>query len=373
MKFELIKTAKDSKARAGLITTDHGTIETPIFMPVGTLGNVKSMTVRDLNEAHAQIILGNNYHLYMRPGAEILQKAGGLHKFMNWDKPILTDSGGFQVFSLDGLSKITDEGVKFSSHLDGTKHFFTPEKVVEMQRVLGSDIMMQLDECAPYPCTEEYAERAVYRTAEWLKRSKKAWLESEGLYGHSQTLFPIVQGSTYKNLRKLSCELTTEIGGFDGYAIGGVSVGEPAELIPEISGYCTDFLPQDKPRYLMGVGRPQDLLLCIEQGIDMFDCVMPTRNARNGTVFTKNGKIILKGAKYKEDFTPIDETCECFTCKNYSKAYVRHLYNSKEMLGGQLASIHNIYFYLWLAREARIAILEDRYQEFKKSILEKYE
>ncbi|MBN1971069.1 MAG: tRNA guanosine(34) transglycosylase Tgt [Candidatus Delongbacteria bacterium] len=371
--FELLKTDPKTKARAGIVHTDHGDIETPIFMPVGTLGNVKSMTNRDLKEAGAQIILGNTYHLYMRPGQELLHEAGGLHKFMNWDKPILTDSGGFQVFSLAALSKITDKGVHIQSHLDGSKHFFTPELVMNMERAIGSDIMMVLDECAPYPCTKDYAAKALKRTTLWASQCYNIWKNSEPLYGHHQSLFPIVQGSVFHDLRAESCKQIMDIGDFEGYAIGGVSVGEPAEHIQEISEICTDILPKNKPRYLMGVGRPQDLLNCIEVGVDMFDCVMPTRNARNGTVFTSKGKLVLKGAKYRNDFSPIDENCDCFTCQNYSRAYVRHLYNSKEKLSGQLASIHNIHFYLWLAREARKAILEDRYSEFKKEIMQHYE
>ena len=372
MDFNLIKTDPRTKARAGIIKTDHGEIETPIFMPVGTLGNVKAMTVRDLKEAEAQIILGNTYHLNLRPGIDILKKAGGLHKFMNWDRPILTDSGGFQVFSLAKLSKITDEGAHIQSHLDGSKHFFSPEYVMNIERHIGSDIMMVIDECAPWPCTKEYAERALKRTTKWAAECYKIWKSTEPLYGHKQTLFPIVQGSTFHDLREQSCKEIMEIGDWEGYAIGGVSVGEPAEHIPEISELCCDILPKDKPRYLMGVGTPQDLLNCIEKGVDMFDCVMPTRNARNGTVFTSKGKIIIKGAKVKEDFTPIDPDCDCFTCRNYSKAYIRHLFNAKEKLAGQLASIHNIHFYLWLVKEARKAILEDRFVEFKAEIMQYY-
>jgi len=371
LKFELLKT--DGQARAGLITTDHGQIETPIFMPVGTIANVKAMTNRDLIEAQAQIILGNTYHLNLRPGKELLKKAGGLHKFMNWQRPILTDSGGFQVFSLAKLSKITDKGVHIQAHLDGSKHFFSPETVMDMERHIGSDIMMVLDECAPYPCTHEYAARAVTRTTRWAKECRHYWQNTEPFYGHHQALFPIVQGSTFKDLRERSCKEIVDIGEWEGIAIGGVSVGEPPEMIAEITGHCTQFLPQDKPRYLMGVGRPQDLLNCIELGVDMFDCVMPTRNARNGTVFTTKGKIVLKGAKVKEDFTPIDEDCDCFTCRTYTKAYVRHLFNAGESLSGHLASIHNIHFYLWLAREARKAILEGRYASFKASIMQYYD
>ncbi|PID26783.1 MAG: tRNA guanosine(34) transglycosylase Tgt [Candidatus Cloacimonadota bacterium] len=371
--YELIKTDKKTGARAGIIHTDHGDIETPIFMPVGTIGNVKSMTNRDLEEARAQIILGNTYHLHMRPGKDLINRAGGLHKFMNWNKPILTDSGGFQVFSLAGLSKITDKGALIQSHIDGSKHFFNPELVMDIQRNIGSDIQMVIDECAPYPSTKEYALKALKRTTRWAKECRDIWVREEPLYGHYQSLFPIVQGSTYHDLRRISCNEIMELDPFEGYAIGGVSVGEPPELIKEITQVCTEILPKNKPRYLMGVGTPQDLLNCIEVGVDMFDCVMPTRNARNGTVFTSKGKLVLKGAKFKEDFNSIDKDCDCFTCRNYTRAYVRHLYNAKEMLSGQLASIHNIHFYLWLAREARKAIMEDRYYDFKKDIMSYYE
>ncbi|MDA3886578.1 MAG: tRNA guanosine(34) transglycosylase Tgt [Candidatus Delongbacteria bacterium] len=371
MKFNLEHTSKDSKARAGTLTTDHGEIKTPVFMPVGTLGNVKAMTNRDLEESDANIILGNTYHLNLRPGMELMEKAGGLHQFMNYHKNILTDSGGFQVFSLAALAKISDEGVKLRSHLDGSKWFFTPEFVIDVQRQIGSDIMMVLDECAPYPCTEEYAKKAVERTTAWAKRSMEHFKKTKPLYGHDQTMFAIVQGSTFKHLRKQSCKELVELD-FEGYAIGGVSVGEPPENIPKISDFCTDFLPENKPRYLMGVGTPKDILNCISAGIDMFDCVMPTRNARNGTVFTSKGKIIIKGAKVKEDFEPIDKECGCYTCKNHSKAYVRHLFNAGEKLGGQLATIHNIYFYLWLTKEARKAIFNNRFQEFKEEILQHY-
>ncbi|MBU4485495.1 MAG: tRNA guanosine(34) transglycosylase Tgt [Candidatus Delongbacteria bacterium] len=371
MKFELEYTSADSKARAGKLTTDHGVIETPIFMPVGTLGNVKALTNRDLYEAQAQIILGNTYHLNNRPGMDIIRLAGGLHKFMNFEKNILTDSGGFQVFSLASLTKIKDEGVHFQSHLDGTKFFFTPEGVIDIQRIIGSDIMMVLDECSHYPVEHAQAKKAVERTTHWAKRSIEHFRNTEPLYGHAQTVFAIAQGSVYKDLRVQSCNELADLD-FEGYAIGGVSVGEPPEMIPEIAEVCTDILPKNKPRYLMGVGTPKDILNCIEVGVDMFDCVIPTRNARNGTVFTKNGKIILKGAKVKEDFTPIDEICECYTCRNYTKAYIRHLFNSGEKLAGQLATIHNIYFYIWLTRESRNAIINDSYKEFNKMILENY-
>ncbi len=371
MRFELEHTVGASRERAGTLTTDHGKINTPVFMPVGTLGNVKALTNRDLDEANAQIILGNTYHLNNRPGMEIMKMAGGLHKFMNFERNILTDSGGFQVFSLAQLTKIKDEGVHFQSHVDGTRFFFTPESVIDIQRVIGSDIMMVLDECSHYPVGHEAAEKAVKRTSYWAKRSIEHFRNTEPLYGHDQTVFAIAQGSVYKDLRQRSCNELAELD-FEGYAIGGVSVGEPPEMIPEIAAVCTDILPQDKPRYLMGVGTPSDILNCISVGVDMFDCVMPTRNARNGTVFTKNGKIILKGAKVKDDFTPIDPECECYTCRNYSKAYIRHLFNSGEKLAGQLATIHNIYFYIWLTNESRNAIINNIFDRFKRSILVNY-
>jgi queuine tRNA-ribosyltransferase len=372
LKFKLEHTEAGSKARAGLLTTDHGTIETPVFMPVGTLGNVKALTNRDLEEAGAKIILGNTYHLNNRPGMDIMKLAGGLHKFMNYHGNILTDSGGFQVFSLASLTKIKDEGVHFQSHLDGTKFFFTPESVIDIQRIIGSDIMMVLDECSHYPVEHAQAEKAVKRTTHWAKRSIEHFRRTEPLYGHAQTVFAIAQGSVYRDLRKRSCLELSELD-FEGYAIGGVSVGEPPEMIPEIAGICTELLPAHKPRYLMGVGTPADIVNCISEGVDMFDCVMPTRNARNGTVFTKNGKIILKGAKVKEDFTPIDPECGCYSCRNYTKAYIRHLFNAGEKLAGQLATIHNIYFYIWLTSESRKAIINGVFEKFRKNILANYQ
>lgn len=371
MKFTLEHTEIGSKARAGTLETDHGIVETPVFMPVGTLGNVKALTNRDLKEAKANIILGNTYHLNNRPGMEIIKAAGGLHSFMNYGGNILTDSGGFQVFSLASLTKIKDEGVHFQSHLDGKKFFFTPESVIDIQRIIGSDIMMVLDECSHYPVDKRQAAKAVERTTHWAKRSIDHFRNTEPLYTHGQTVFAIAQGSVYHDLRKESCRQLSDLG-FEGYAIGGVSVGEPPGLIPEIAGICAENLPADKPRYLMGVGTPADILNCIAEGVDMFDCVMPTRNARNGTVFTRNGKIILKGAKVKDDFTPIDDKCGCYTCRNYSKAYVRHLFNAGEKLAGQLATIHNIYFYIWLTRESRKAIINNNFEKFRKKITDNY-
>ncbi len=375
MKFTLVHTDQSSdksKARAGLLETDHGVIETPIFMPVGTLGDVKAMEHRELIEAGAQIILGNTYHLYLRPGTDIIKKAGGLHKFIGWNKPMLTDSGGYQVFSLSQLRKLSQEGVKFQSHIDGSKHFFRPEDVVDIQRKLGSDICMVLDECPPYPCSHEYASRSNRLTMEWAERCKIQFEKTKPLYGHSQTLFPIVQGSVFEDIRLQSAEELVKMD-FEGYAIGGVSVGEPKEDVYNIARMNCNVLPQSKPRYLMGVGTPEDILECIERGVDMFDCVMPTRNARNGTLFTTYGKITIRNASYSDDFQPIDENCDCYTCRNFTRAYVRHLSSIQEIVGHQLTTIHNIHFYLWLTREARKQILNNTYSEFKTNLLAKYE
>lgn len=369
MDFRVISTDKNSKARAGIIKTDHGEIETPIFMPVGTQGTVKAVTQRSLSDdIRAQIILGNTYHLYLRPGTEILHKAGGLHAFMNWKKPILTDSGGFQVYSLTQLRKLKKDGVEFSSHLDGSKHYFTPERVIEIQRIIGSDIMMPLDECTPYPCDYEYAAKSKELTTEWAILNKKAFEESKPLYGHQQYLFGIIQGSVYKDLREMSAKELISIG-FDGYSIGGLAVGEPAESMYDIVNFTTDFIPSDKPRYLMGVGRPENILESIERGVDMFDCVMPTRNARNAYLFTSKGVLSMRNAGYKNDFSPVDPECECYTCKNFSKAYLRHLYIAKEILALELGTIHNLTFYLDLVRKARLQILQGSFSEWKKNIV----
>ncbi len=366
MKFSLLHT--DNTARAGIIETAHGKIETPIFMPVGTQGTVKAVEQRELQEIGAQIILGNTYHLYLQPGLEILSSFGGLHKFMNWDKPILTDSGGYQVFSLSDLRKISDEGVHFKSHRDGSLHFFTPEKVIEIQKIIGSDIMMVLDECTPYPCEKEYAKKSNQLTIEWAKRCQQYHKKHPALYGHSQTLFAIVQGSVYKDIRTESANALVDLD-FEGYAIGGLAVGEPKEILYDITQHCTEKLPKEKPRYLMGVGTPENLLESIERGVDMFDCVMPTRNGRNGMFFTRKGKVNIKNAQYKQEQNPIDEECECYTCKNFSRGYLRHLFQAKEILGLQLASIHNLAFYLWLVKEARKNILADTFPQWKKEIL----
>jgi queuine tRNA-ribosyltransferase len=367
VKFELEYT--DGKARSGSVTTDHGVFATPAFMPVGTQGTVKAMSARELNEVGAQIILGNTYHLYLRPGTDILFQAGGLHRFAGWDKAILTDSGGYQVFSLSDLRTIKEDGVEFRSHLDGSKHFFTPEKVIEIQRVLGSDIMMVLDECAPYPCDEAYAERSNDLTIRWARRCYDRFKSSDNVYDHTQSLFAVVQGSTYPRIRQQSIDALMEID-FDGYAIGGLAVGEPMPVMYDIVNYCTDTLPADRPRYLMGVGTPENLLECIERGVDMFDCVLPTRNGRNGMVFSKNGALTITNAQYKSDFTPIDESCGCYACRNVSRAYIRHLFQVKEILGLHLTTMHNLYFYQWLLAEARQAIAHGTYSNWKTAVMD---
>ncbi|MFC2134890.1 tRNA guanosine(34) transglycosylase Tgt [Bacteroidota bacterium] len=371
MNFQVETKDKTSKARAGILETDHGRIETPIFMPVGTQGTVKAVTQRSLaDDIKAQIILGNTYHLYLRPGTDILEKGGGLHKFMNWQKPILTDSGGFQVYSLAEFRKLKEDGVEFQSHLDGSKHFFSPAKVIDIQRKIGSDIMMVLDECTPYPCEFDYAKKSKELTSAWAMLNKEAFDNSKPLYGHDQFLFGIIQGSVYKELREASAKDLTELD-FDGYALGGLAVGEPAEKMYEIVDFTTDFIPDEKPRYLMGVGRPENILESIERGIDMFDCVMPTRNARNAYLFTWDGVISIRNSMYKEDFEPLDENCDCYTCRNYSRAYLRHLTIAKEILALELATIHNLTFYLNLVKEARKKILDGSFTDWKNKIISK--
>jgi queuine tRNA-ribosyltransferase len=371
LKFTLKHTDLKSKARAGIIETAHGLIETPIFMPVGTLGSVKTLHQRELtNDVRAQIILGNTYHLYLRPGIDILKQAGGLHKFMNWDKPILTDSGGYQVFSLSANRKLTEEGAIFRSHIDGSKHTFTPENVVNIQRIIGSDIMMALDECTPYPCDYAYAQKSLQLTHRWLDRGIAYFNNTEALYGHSQTFFPIVQGSTFKDLRMQSAEKVAACN-MEGNAIGGLAVGEPAEEMYAMIDVVNAILPTNKPRYLMGVGTPVNILEAISLGVDMFDCVMPTRNGRNGMIFTRNGIINTKNEKWENDFSVIDAESDCFVDQQYSKAYLRHLMVSKEVLGMQIASIHNLHFYLWLVREARKHILEDTFADWKNITIKK--
>lgn len=371
MKFDLLAQDKASSARAGTITTDHGEIQTPIFMPVGTAGTVKAVQQRELeNDIKAQIILGNTYHLYLRPGLEVIEAAGGLHKFNGWEKPILTDSGGYQVYSLANNRKIKEEGVEFRSHIDGSKHVFTPEKAVDIQRSIGADFIMAFDECTPYPCDYNYAKQSMHMTHRWLKRCIEHFDAGQPKYGYNQTLIPIVQGSTYKDLRVQSAEA---IASFDqpANAIGGLSVGEPAEEMYAMTEVVTDVLPKDKPRYLMGVGTPANILECIALGIDMFDCVMPTRNARNGTLFTTEGIINIKNEKWKKDFSPIDVGLGGHTSSFYSKAYLRHLITSKEILGSQVASIHNLSFYLWLVKEAREQIIAGTFRSWKDQMVVK--
>lgn len=368
VKFELVHT--DATARAGILHTDHGVIETPIFMPVGTQGTVKAVEQRELTELGAQIILGNTYHLYLRPGMDVMESMGGLHKFMNWQRPILTDSGGYQVFSLTELRKISTDGVTFKSHLDGSSHFFTPEKVVQIQRSIGSDIMMVLDECPPYPCDETYARESNALTVKWAKLCQSALKNSEPLYGHHQSLFAIIQGSVFKHIRAESAKALVDLD-FEGYAVGGLAVGEPAETMYDLTEYTTQFLPSQKPRYLMGVGTPENILESIDRGIDMFDCVMPTRNGRNGTIFTRNGRVNIKNAKWKTDDLPLDGDFDSYTNKNFSKGYLRHLFQVDEILGLQLASIHNLAFYLWLVKEARKNILLGSFSSWKGEMLER--
>ncbi|MDE1208249.1 tRNA guanosine(34) transglycosylase Tgt [Tenacibaculum larymnensis] len=369
MQFDLKITDPKSKARAGVITTDHGIIETPIFMPVGTVATVKGVHQSELkDEINPDIILGNTYHLYLRPKLETLEAAGGLHKFMNWDRNILTDSGGYQVYSLSGRRKINEEGVKFKSHIDGSTHFFTPENVMETQRTIGADIIMAFDECTPYPCDYNYAKRSMHMTHRWLDRCIKHFENTPPKYGYSQSLFPIVQGSTYKDLRKQSAEYIANSGA-EGNAIGGLSVGEPAEEMYAMTEVVTAILPEDKPRYLMGVGTPINILENIALGVDMFDCVMPTRNARNGMLFTAHGSINIKNKKWEKDFSPIDEMGITWVDTMYSKAYLRHLFASREMLGKQIASIHNLGFYLWLVREARKHIIAGDFASWKDKMV----
>ena len=369
MNFELQTTDTTTKARAGRITTDHGVIETPIFMPVGTVASVKGVQQRELTEdINADIILGNTYHLYLRPTTSILEQAGGLHKFMHWDRNILTDSGGYQVYSFSSTRKIKEEGVRFKSHIDGSYHFFSPEKSMEIQRSIGADIIMAFDECTPYPCEYGYAKRSMHMTHRWLDRCIDYLGENAPKYGYNQSLFPIVQGSVYPDLRKISAEYIASKGA-DGNAIGGLSVGEPAEKMYEITEIVCHILPKDKPRYLMGVGTPINILENIALGVDMMDCVMPTRNARNGMLFTAHGTINIKNKKWENDFSPIDENGYTFVDTYYTKAYLRHLFAAEESLGKQIASIHNLGFYLWLVREARRHIMEGDFSHWKDQMV----
>ena len=363
--YTLIHQDKNSKARLGKVTTPHGEFDTPAFMTVGTHATVKGLMFKDIKEAGAQIILSNAYHVYLRPGMEVIKKAGGLHKFMNWDKPILTDSGGYQVFSLALYRKMHDRGVEFQSHIDGSKHFLTPEDVIKIQETLGSDIMMPLDECVHYPCTKEESRVAMERTIAWAKRSKDAKLDNGNF------LFGIVQGATYEDLR-LDCAKRLVDMDFDGYSIGGVSVGESSNLIYNIIELVSGLLPPEKPRYAMGIGYPFDIIEAVERGVDMFDCVIPTRYGRNGTAFTSGGKVTIRNATYIEDFRPLDPKCGCYTCQNFSRAYLRHLFNAKEMLGLVLLSLHNVYFFLDLMRQIRSAIKDDKFSQFKQMFLMNY-
>lgn len=369
LKFNLTHTDTDSKARAGEIITDHGTIQTPIFMPVGTVATVKGVHQRELrNDIRPDIILGNTYHLYLRPGTGILEQAGGLHQFMGWNGNILTDSGGYQVYSLAGTRKIKEEGVNFKSHIDGSKHFFSPERVMEIQREIGADIIMAFDECTPYPCDYEYAKRSMHMTHRWLERCMEHLKKVPEMYGHSQAFFPIVQGSVYTDLRKQSAEYIANVDAV-GNAIGGLSVGEPAEEMYAMAEVVCDILPFDKPRYLMGVGTPINILENIALGVDMFDCVMPTRNARNGMLFTAHGTINIKNKKWEADFSPIDEMGITYVDTEYSKAYLRHLFAANEYLGKQIATIHNLGFYLWLVRTAREHIIAGDYLQWKNKMV----
>ena len=371
MKFDLLNTATGSAARAGVVTTDHGEINTPIFMPVGTAATVKGIYHRDLEEdAQAEIILANTYHLYLRPGREVLEMAGGVHKFSNWNLPLLTDSGGFQVFSLAQRRKINEEGCKFSSHIDGSKHLFTPENVIDTQRIIGADIMMAFDECPPGDAPFDYASKSLDLTHRWLDRCFNQYATTKPKYDHYQSLFPIVQGCAYPNLRVKSAEFVQQFNA-DGYAIGGLAVGEPAPVMYEMIEVVNDVLPKDKPRYLMGVGTPINILEAIDRGVDMFDCVMPTRNGRNGMLFTSEGTINIKNLKWRDDFSPIDPNGTSFVDRTYSKAYLRHLTVCGEMLAAQIASLHNIAFYLWLVKEARRRIIDNTFAQWKPMMIEK--
>jgi queuine tRNA-ribosyltransferase len=360
--FEVIAQSSDSRARAGVIQTVHGAIETPVFMPVGTLGSVKSLSPEELVEAGAQVILGNTYHLYLRPGCDVIDKFDGLHGFIHWDRPILTDSGGFQVFSLAKLAKLSEEGVTFQSHIDGSKHLLTPEKAIEIQTGLGSDIMMCLDNCIQYPATREQSRAALETTTQWALRCKQAWRETKN---DSNTLFGIVQGSMFKDLRRRSADELMNIG-FNGYAIGGLSVGEPAEMMLEMADFTLPLLPEDRPRYIMGVGTPENLIELAALGADMFDCVLPTRNARNGQLFTQNGAINISNSQFKDDTGPIESDCRCYTCRSFSRAYLRHLYMARELLAYRLNTIHNVYFFIDFVKRMRQAILSDGFASFRR-------
>jgi len=365
IKFELIHQDKHTSARAGILHTPHGKVDTPTFMPVATQGTVKALTPEELKETGTQIVLSNVYHLAMRPGIELIKKAGGLHKFMHWDGPLLTDSGGYQVFSLAALRKIKEEGVTFQSHLDGQEHFFTPEGIIQFQQDLGVDIMMPLDECTPYPCEQDYALTSLERTFRWLKRSLKKSKKKE------YALFAIIQGSVYEELRKKSIEWMVDLD-LEGYALGGLSVGEDKSTTYQIIAYCSEYLPKEKIRYLMGVGRPLDLIEAIGRGMDIFDCSIPTREGRTGKVFTSEGELIVRNSPYKEDFGPLDKECTCYACQNYTRAYIRHLLNTQEILAARLNSLHNVHFFLSLMGKMREAILQDKFLDFREEFMKKY-
>lgn len=366
VRYELIKQCKQSGARLGILHTPHGDIHTPVFMPVGTQATVKAMSPAELKEIGAEIILSNTYHLYMRPGEKLVEKAGGLHGFMNWDRAILTDSGGFQVFSLADLRNIKEEGVTFKSHIDGSKHFISPEKAIEIENALGADIIMCFDECLPYPCDYDYAKNSLYRTIRWAERCQKSHAKPD-----TQALFGIIQGGMYKDLREESVREMVKMD-FPGYSVGGLSIGEPKDIMYDVLDWTVPLLPENKPRYLMGVGSPDCLIEGAIRGIDMFDCVLPTRIARNGTVFTSKGKVVVRNAEYAEDFSPLDDECDCYACRNFSKAYIRHLFKAKEILGARLATIHNLRFLINLMADIRQAIMDDRLLDFRDEFYRKY-
>jgi queuine tRNA-ribosyltransferase len=371
MSFKIESKDPHSSARAGKLELSRGSIETPVFMPVGTVGTVKAVHQRELTkDINAPIILGNTYHLYLRPGMEILEEAGGLHGFMSWERPILTDSGGYQVYSLSQKRKISEEGVHFQSHIDGSRHYFTPERAIEIQRSIGGDIIMAFDECPPYPCDKSYAKDSMHMTHRWLKRCMQQFKETDSKYGHPQTLAPIVQGSTYPDLRKESAKFVADQDA-EINAIGGLSVGEPHDKMYSMTAICTNILPEQKARYLMGVGTPDNLLECIERGVDMFDCVLPTRNGRHGLVYTRHGRINIKNKKWENDYSALDEENPCFASRQYSKAYVRHLFSSREYLGAQITSLHNLSFYMWLMQEARDRIKEGNFMHWKEEMVSK--
>jgi len=371
LKFQVKKIDPQSKARTGLLELERGTVQTPVFMPVGTQATVKTVTPDELESLGSEIILGNTYHLFLRPGDQIIREAGGLHRFMNWKHPILTDSGGYQVFSLAELRKIHEEGVKFQSHIDGSYHTFTPENVIDIQRNLGSDIMMVLDVCAPYPCTLDEAQKAHEHTIRWAKQSIQYYKENTSPHGFDQALFAIIQGATYESLRRESADQLIDLD-FPGYAIGGLAVGEPKDILYGMTDLCTDRMPADKPRYLMGVGKPEDLVESIAMGVDMFDCVIPTRNGRNATLLTWQGRIVIKNKQYERDFNPVDPQCDCLTCRNFTKAYLRHLFKANEVLGLRLATIHNLHFYMDLIRRIRKEIESGTFSDWKKSFYKSY-